>query len=368
VIIRKALWGGKYFGEEGEEIDYAPRTPALQSFNGQEDPVKIFVCVFVFALTTTALLAQPQRTFVSAANGSDSNPCSRQLPCRNFATAVAAVVDGGEVVVLDSGGYGPVSINHSVSLISPSGVYAGITATSSSTAAVSISTGSNNGHIVVRGLSMTGLGAAYGVIIGPLSPQVHVESCIISGFAGGISDQSFRELFVLDSIIRSGGSGIVGLSAGTLARLTIDSCRIEDNSNEAVHLVAATKTTVRNTLAAGNGSGFSVEGTDAGGVAEVTIDNSAAVQNGGDGVLVQGTNGTAEVNMDHCRLSHNGRGLLAGSGVNQQSAIVRMSNCSITNNGIGVEQVNGGIIYSRGDNTLEGNGSGNTFMFGYSPK
>src|SRR5437870_11556491 len=71
--------------------------------------------------------ALAQRTFVSAATGNDANPCTRTAPCRNFAAAIAQTASGGEVVVLDSGGYGTVTINQAVSLIAPSGVYAGIT-------------------------------------------------------------------------------------------------------------------------------------------------------------------------------------------------------------------------------------------------
>ena len=71
-----------------------------------------------------------QRSFVSANHGNDANPCTVTLPCRNFAAAIAQTVAGGEVIVLDSGGYGPVTIGQSVSIIAPAGIYAGITATS----------------------------------------------------------------------------------------------------------------------------------------------------------------------------------------------------------------------------------------------
>src|SRR6266571_7551654 len=70
--------------------------------------------------------ALAQRTFVSAASGNDANPCTRTAPCRNFQAAIAQTASGGEVIVLDSGGYGTVTINQSVSLIAPPGIYAGI--------------------------------------------------------------------------------------------------------------------------------------------------------------------------------------------------------------------------------------------------
>ena len=80
----------------------------------------------LFILTSTDAAATAQRTFV-ASSGNDANVCSLTLPCRGFAAAVAQTTAGGEVIVLDSGGYGPVTITQSVSLIAPAGVYGGIT-------------------------------------------------------------------------------------------------------------------------------------------------------------------------------------------------------------------------------------------------
>src|SRR5262245_24438090 len=77
---------------------------------------------------TESALAQSARVFVSAQTGVDGNPCTATLPCRTLAFAMLAVAAGGEVLVLDSGGYGPVTVTKSVSLVSPPGVYAGVTA------------------------------------------------------------------------------------------------------------------------------------------------------------------------------------------------------------------------------------------------
>ena len=85
--------------------------------------LRTFTAVAIFALSVPAVAAL-QRTFV-ASTGSDSNPCSLPLPCRGFAIAVAAVAPAGEVIVLDSGGYGPVVITQSVSIIAPAGVVCG---------------------------------------------------------------------------------------------------------------------------------------------------------------------------------------------------------------------------------------------------
>ena len=81
-------------------------------------------CLFAAFFASTSR-AQVQRTFVSGA-GNDANPCSRTAPCRTFGAAMAQTNAGGEVYVLDSAGYGPFTINKSVSIVAPLGVTAGI--------------------------------------------------------------------------------------------------------------------------------------------------------------------------------------------------------------------------------------------------
>jgi hypothetical protein len=50
-----------------------------------------------------------QRTFV-ASYGLDTNPCTHDQPCRAFTAALAVTSAGGEVVALDSAGYGTATI------------------------------------------------------------------------------------------------------------------------------------------------------------------------------------------------------------------------------------------------------------------
>src|SRR5262245_7697886 len=71
--------------------------------------------------------ATPQmRTYVSG-TGSDSNPCSATAPCRTFRAALALTLAGGEIYVLNSADYGPVTINKSLS-ITGEGAIAGVLA------------------------------------------------------------------------------------------------------------------------------------------------------------------------------------------------------------------------------------------------
>src|ERR671934_1739865 len=99
-------------------------------------------------------LATIRRTFVST-SGSDANPCDRATPCRSFGAAIANTTAGGEVIVLDSGGYGPVTITKAVSIIAPPGIYAGITALSGD--AIDVSAGTSD-KVTLRGLTLNGIG------------------------------------------------------------------------------------------------------------------------------------------------------------------------------------------------------------------
>lgn len=59
--------------------------------------------------------AQATRTWVSGV-GDDANPCSRTAPCKTFAGAISKTAAGGEISVLDPGGYGALNITKSITL------------------------------------------------------------------------------------------------------------------------------------------------------------------------------------------------------------------------------------------------------------
>ena len=120
-----------------------------------------FSSLIIFTLAFTVMAyAAPQRTFVSAHHGNDANTannCSITQPCRNFNAAIGVVNAGGEVVALDSGGYGATTISKAVTLTGPTGVYVAITALTAGSSAITVSAASTD-TVVLRGLTLTGLG------------------------------------------------------------------------------------------------------------------------------------------------------------------------------------------------------------------
>ena len=110
-----------------------------------------------------------QRTFV-ASYGLDpvvpgdhsTRPCNLPLPCRTFNAAIGNVIGGGEIVILDTAGYGPFTINKSVKVIGPSGVYGGISvqgAGTGLTTGIVINAGDTD-VVTLRGLDIAGVPGA----------------------------------------------------------------------------------------------------------------------------------------------------------------------------------------------------------------
>jgi len=110
-------------------------------------------CVVTMSMAenvTATFYPVPGRTFVSGV-GDDTNPCSREAPCRTFVGAVSKTKAGGEIDVLDPGGYGPVTITKSIT-IDGKGM-ASILA--SGTNGITVNAGSTD-VIILRNLSING--------------------------------------------------------------------------------------------------------------------------------------------------------------------------------------------------------------------
>jgi len=91
----------------------------------RQSALVLFLLGLITALSSAPAKAQATRTWVSG-TGRDSNPCSRTQPYLPFATALAATLAGGEINVLDPGGYGSVTINKSISIYNDGAGEAGI--------------------------------------------------------------------------------------------------------------------------------------------------------------------------------------------------------------------------------------------------
>jgi parallel beta helix pectate lyase-like protein len=293
----------------------------------------------LFLLATADGVAQPaQRTFVSAGTGNDSNPCTRQQPCRNFASAIAATAVGGEVIVLDSGGYGTVLITGSISLTSPPGVYAGITAFSGSAISVAIS---DSEEVTLRGLTLQGLGGNFGISYSS-GGYLAVESCAASNFAApGIYLSHAADggrMLVANSVVRNGLDGINIRTSSGQVHVVIDHVRVENNNYI-------------------SGFGFYLQDG-----ARVLMTDSTSAHHHRQIYVIAG----AVVDIQRCQFFGD-RGTSVGL-TTTTGGTIRILNSVISNNGTGVSQGASSPIYSGGNNFLESNTAGNVFTSAFTPK
>src|ERR1700737_3851781 len=116
----------------------------------------------IFAILTTAFVvcmsalpahAQATRTWVSGI-GDDVNPCSRTAPCKTFAGAISKTAPGGELDVLDPGGFGVATLQKSLTL-DGTGAFGSVL--SSSVNGIIINAAPTD-KIIIRGLSINGAG------------------------------------------------------------------------------------------------------------------------------------------------------------------------------------------------------------------
>lgn len=271
--------------------------------------VSVAVIVTFCALSASAV----PRTFVSAAAGSDTNPCSRANPCRNFAAAMAATDSGGEVIVLDSGGYGGMTITQAVSIIAPTGVYAGITVFAGDGVTVNVA-----GNVYLHGLTLNALGGGTGLRAS--AGKIIVERCSARGFtSSGFNGQTADGLLIRESVAFANAAGFLLEGRATVADSTSTS----------------------------NGLGFTVASNSS-----ATITNSVAANNSLEGFSACCDN--ARLQMSWCTSSNNGAEGVIAEG-SSSAAFVGWS--TITANAVGFAGVTGGSVSSTTNNFVAGNGS-----------
>ncbi|HEY0784172.1 MAG TPA: right-handed parallel beta-helix repeat-containing protein, partial [Thermoanaerobaculia bacterium] len=174
--------------------------------------------------------AQATRTWVSGV-GDDANPCSRTAPCKTFAGAISKTAPGGEINVLDPGGFGAVTITKSIT-ISSAGFEAGVLV--SGTNGIIVSAAATD-TVVLRGLDFEGLGTGLSGILFLTGGTLHVENCTINNFVNqGIDIQATSaNVSVKDSIIRNNSNasnlGGIRLRGGASTVLNVDRTRLERN-------------------------------------------------------------------------------------------------------------------------------------------
>ena len=285
------------------------------------------LCFFAFA---TVAEAQATRTWVSGV-GDDVNPCSRTAPCKTFAGAISKTAANGEINVLDSGGFGSVTITKSIT-IDGAGAQASILALNVNGIII-------NGAgvaVTLRNLSINGAGGTTGNGIRIVQASaVNIDNVTIANFAGtgtngrGISIETgtaaVRVNVTNSAIYNMENHGISSAPAAGDVALAIDNVRIARGGQAGINLRELTAATIsRSSLTNHRNSG---------------------------GVRLELT--TARATISGSILANNAAGIsnVAAGG----APSVFLYGNTITNNTVAGLQISSGTMTSLGNNVIRGN-------------
>ncbi len=328
----------------------------------------IVVLASALALSSSAGAVLVQRTFV-ASTGVDTQPCSLQQPCRSFAAAMANTQADGEVIVLDSAGYGPVAIAQHVAIIAPPGIYAGISVPGPAPG-ISI----NSARVVLEGLTINGIGGTVGISV-TNSGELHMSNCSIANFATAI-DANDAQVFVHDTELRDISGVGVSVAAGSRAILskvrTVKNgigVRTDDGTVSLIDSALAGGTTgLRVGVNAGTTDFAAVHGTliadmaadaisvtagGAGSTSNVDVLGSTIARNAANGIAVTTqAGGKATVVVADSQLTNNGYAIQTDLGTGTSTTLSNRN--LIAGNGLGgLKAINGGTLNTRGNNSGE---------------
>ncbi len=365
--------------------------------------------LFLLAAAPAALHAQLPKLFV-ASFGNDANDGTRNAPKRNFQAAHNAIAAGGEIVALDTAGYGTLNITKAITVTSPPGVTGLISVSAPGALAVNIAAGSSDA-VVLRGLTIENIGGSSGagnavLVNNAAVGTLELSDCTIQGFTSyGVyfRPTNAAALIVKDCTVRGGGGASVGLyispTPNNLTKASIDSSRFE-TGQRGIQISGSVNATVRGCEAGANSFGFDVESAAQAHFQDCTAPNNfygfyvlgintrATLQNcsaSGNATAALYVQGGSKVTAQDSAFSNNGAGTgvvcsqattvvtlqtcnasLNEIGVNADGGTVRLDGCTVTlNNTNGVQQGGGGSILSRGNNTFAGN-TANTSFSSYS--
>jgi len=202
----------------------------------------IVAAALVPLLGATTALAQraPQlsRTCVSAARGDDANganSCDCSTPCRTFQVAHNLTAPEGELMVLDAGGYGALTIGKSISIVNDGVGEASILVSGGGTG-ITINAPAATGYVNLRGLTIQGVsgGTSTGLRFNS-GVALTMTNCVIRNHTGnGVEffPTASSELAMADTLVSdNGGHGIlVQPVGGTAVKTAFHRVQAHNNS------------------------------------------------------------------------------------------------------------------------------------------
>ena len=313
--------------------------------------------LFGFLCTLVGGRAEAVQRAHVATYGLDSNTsfnCSVANPCRFFQAATTVVDPNGEVVVLDSGGYGGVTLTKSIALIAPTGVYAGI---SVFPGAHGVTIATAGIKVVLRGLTINGLGGTDGISM-TSGASLTVENCTIANMdANGITVSGASSVRITDTTIRDNGGGVRFANG---VRATVTRANVSGNGINGILVganVAGITTTadIADSTIDGNLNGVLSYSQDAMAAIKVSVRDSRVVRNVNYGVAALSTvGGPVTLSVSNNMISNNGDAGIAS--LSTGSRVLACGN-TVSSNSTGLYNNLTGFFESAGNNTVSNNGT-----------
>jgi hypothetical protein len=272
------------------------------------------------------------RTFVSG-GGDDANPCSVVLPCRTFAGALAKTADKGEILALDTAGYGlagqgTLNINKSVT-IDGNGTRASMNVLGTDGILIS-DAGANQIAVTLRNFSMNGLGSGVDAIRFSSGKRLTLENMTIDAFTG---------------------KGLYQTTLGINTYLTLTNVLIQNISAAGIEVSPGGGSVVVNAkdvrvFESQTTSAMYLNATSANNIRAIIVDSQFSNCTFGSGITI---GGTVTAGLDHVIATGNKWGVLNSSG----NPTTRLKNSMFIGNSIFGAQSVAGVMLAYQSNVID---------------
>ncbi|SFJ47784.1 hypothetical protein [Caulobacter sp. UNC279MFTsu5.1] len=298
--------------------------------------------VLALAASPGVVSAQATRTWVSGV-GDDVNPCSRTAPCKTFAGAISKTAAGGEINVLDPGGFGTVTITKSITIGTDPAMGGILNAASNGVIVNAAATD----VVTLRGLVISApAGASTGLngvrILN--AATVNIENSYIYG----------------NRALAPNGNGIVVQNTSGTVRLNVTDTLVSENGSASTDgggiVVIPTGTggaivNLERVIAIDNSRGVRLDASGTSGSVKTTITNSNISSNTLAGIHNVSNGSVASTYISDTISANNSGGLNSiGAG-----SVVTINRSSFFGNNTGLQVVSGGLIQSYSNNSVNGN-------------
>ena len=285
----------------------------------------VFIAILTLCLASVAQ-AQATRTWVSGV-GDDANPCSRTAPCKTFAGAISKTATGGEISVLDPGGYGAVTITKAIT-INGDGTLASIL--SSLTVGVIINA-PTTANVTLRNISIHGAGNGTDGIRILSAGNVNIENVHIQG-------------------VTNQGIDINPSTAGLVLHVNVQRTSIRHVSLQGIQVLPSGTATVKLAVTDSIINNCGAAGIDIAGANNTASVTRTTLSDNNPGA--QSQQATSTMMLDNCLIANN-----ATAGITAQASVVRVHNSTISGN---VAAISGaGTVVGFNSNMVIGNGGTN---------